>query len=511
MPPPLRSYTPLRMVLTVCGRCFSEDPDRPVDYARDILQGLLAREDGRVTLRRHCQRGHGEVVSLYEEDYALWDDLQQWRAPTRAIVPDLDGNSLPIPLSYFHGLGATQTQHSCILLIDVNRACNLTCPACFAASDPLAGGYLEREQVLSILDAALEREGGDLDVLMLSGGEPTIHPQLEAIVLAALERPVARILINTNGARLARDDRLLDFLAARRERVEIYLQFDGFEERTHRILRGEDLRDLKERVIGRLTAAGIYTTLVMTVAQDVNDHELGAVADLAMRTRYVAGVMYQPVFGSGRSIPIDPTRRVTTTGALRRLEQQSKIRASEFIALPCSHPDCCAITYFLADGRGGFRSLPALLGRERLRDLLGLVSNTIVFSAARQRASEALSGLLSQSITASRPEVGEYARLLCELCRGAGGLAALASPRRRLSASELALRMKRFSVKHFMDAWTLNVERLQQCCVHVGSAAEGHPRVPFCARQLFGGLRELTASGAKGREELVELDGIRNA
>ena len=29
---PLRSYTPLRMVLTVCGRCFSEDPDREVDY-----------------------------------------------------------------------------------------------------------------------------------------------------------------------------------------------------------------------------------------------------------------------------------------------------------------------------------------------------------------------------------------------------------------------------------------------------------------------------------------------
>src|SRR5439155_9353442 len=196
-----------------------------------------------------------------------------------------------------------------------------------------------------------------------------------------------------------------------------YVQFDGFDERTHRALRGEDLRGLKERVIDRLTSAEIYTTLVMTVAQDVNDHELGAVAELALRTRHVAGVMYQPVFGSGRSIPIDPLRRVTTTGALRRLERQTKMRASDFIALPCSHPDCCAITYFLTEGRGGYRSLPSLLGRDRMRELLGLVSNTIVFSEARKRASEALSGLLSQSITASRPEVGEYARLLCDLCR----------------------------------------------------------------------------------------------
>src|SRR5205085_2833449 len=140
---------------------------------------------------------------------------QQWRVPTREVVADQPENVLPIPLSYFQGLGATQTQHSCILLIDINQACNLTCPACFAASDPLAAGYLDREQVLAILDASLSREGGDLDVLMLSGGEPTIHPQLEAIVMAALERPVARILINTNGARLARDDRLLEFLAER--------------------------------------------------------------------------------------------------------------------------------------------------------------------------------------------------------------------------------------------------------------------------------------------------------
>src|SRR5688572_26840963 len=111
MPPPLRPYTPLRMVLTVCGHCFSEDPDRPIEYERDILQGTLTLEEGRVYLRRWCQRGHGEVVSLYEEDHALWESQQQWRVPTRQIGVDSPGNALPIPLSYFRGLGETQTQH----------------------------------------------------------------------------------------------------------------------------------------------------------------------------------------------------------------------------------------------------------------------------------------------------------------------------------------------------------------------------------------------------------------
>src|SRR5262249_39990502 len=207
--------------------------------------------------------------------------------------------------------------------------------------------YLSTAHVLAILDAALARENGDLDVLMFSGGEPTIHPQLEAMLDAALARPVHRLLINTNGIRLARDDRFLAFLAERRERVEIYLQFDGFEQRTHRLLRGEDLRGVKEAVLRRLTEAGLYTTLVMTVAQDVNDHELGAVADLALRTRYVAGVMYQPVFGSGRSIPIDPLRRVTTTGTLRRLFEQTRMTAADLVALPGRHPD-----------RGGLADVP---------------------------------------------------------------------------------------------------------------------------------------------------------
>ena len=49
---PLRPYTPLRMVLTVCGQCFSDDPDREVDYGTDILQGNLVLQDGSVYLRR---------------------------------------------------------------------------------------------------------------------------------------------------------------------------------------------------------------------------------------------------------------------------------------------------------------------------------------------------------------------------------------------------------------------------------------------------------------------------
>jgi 7,8-dihydro-6-hydroxymethylpterin dimethyltransferase len=173
---PLRPYTPLRMVLTVCGHCFSENPDREVDYATDILQGNLVLQDGSVWLRRWCRRGHGEVVSLYDEDHALWEYLQQWRVPTREIVEDTPDNVMPIPMGYANGLGRLQTQHSCILLLDVTEHCNRNCPTCYAGSGTNVGRYARLPHILRTLDASIEREGGKIDVLMLSGGEPTVHP-----------------------------------------------------------------------------------------------------------------------------------------------------------------------------------------------------------------------------------------------------------------------------------------------------------------------------------------------
>jgi uncharacterized radical SAM superfamily Fe-S cluster-containing enzyme len=498
------------MVLTVCGRCFAEAPDRAVEYERDILQGNLVLMDGKVWLRRVCRRGHGEVISLYEEDYALWSDLQQWRVPTKQIVADTPGNDRPIPMGYTLGLGELQTQHSCILLLDITENCNLRCPTCFAESGPGVNRYGRVADILRALDASIEREGGRLDVLMLSGGEPTVHPDIATILREAAARPVTRVLLNTNGLRLARDDRFAALLGELRGRLEIYLQFDGFRRETHLYHRGEDLRDVKAEAIRRLTGERVFTTLAMAVAAGVNDAEIGAVADYALATDYLGGVAFQPVFGSGRANPIDPLDRVTTTGVLRRLGEQTdgRVAPADFIALPCSHPDCCAIAYFVRGDAGQTNSVAALLGLERLKANLGLVANRI--AADEEALGRALVGMMSETTTVSRPELIDYVLTLCESCDlGLSGLLKGLGGRLlgRSVAEPISKRLKRFTVKSFMDAWTLNVERLQQCCVHVGSLdGERNPvRVPFCARQLFGELRGVTSAGQISAAELVPL------
>ncbi len=509
-----RPYTPLRMVLTVCGHCFREDPDRKVEYETDILQGNLVLMDGKVYLLRRCRRGHGEVMSLYEEDYDLWNSQQQWRVPTKQVIPDTPGNDIPIPMGYARGLGDLQTQHSCILLLDITENCNLRCPTCFAESGPGVARYARFEHIMRSLDAAIGREGGSIDVLMLSGGEPTVHPDIVEILHGAASRKVSRILLNTNGVRIARDDRFVDVLARLRGRLEVYLQFDGFALETHLYHRGEDLRDTKQEALRRLTSERIFTTLAMAVAQGVNDSEVGKVAELALDTDYTGGVAFQPVFGSGRARPIDPMDRVTTTGVMKRLGEQTggMVTPEDFIALPCSHPDCCAISYFVRGDEGQLNSIARLLGTDRLKASLGAMSNRI---AADYDMESALLGMMSETTTITRPELVDYLLNLCENCdlglnnfvKSVGSMVL----RRERPTELVAKRVKRLTVKHFMDAWTLNVERLQQCCVHVGSTnGDADPvRVPFCARQLFGELRQLTSAGQVSAGQLVQLNGRR--
>jgi uncharacterized radical SAM superfamily Fe-S cluster-containing enzyme len=95
-----------------------------------------------------------------------------------------------------------QTQHICILLEDIAETRNLRRPTCFADSSPDLHNVVTIRDVLAKVDQRLERENGRVDVLMLSGGEPTLHPQLPELLAELSARLITRILLNTNVIRI---------------------------------------------------------------------------------------------------------------------------------------------------------------------------------------------------------------------------------------------------------------------------------------------------------------------
>ena len=326
-----------------------------------------------------------------------------------------------------------------------------------------------------------------------------------------------RVLVNTNGLAVAQDDAMLELLRRHRERVEVYLQYDGesAEASTHH--RGADIRRFKERAIERLSGAGVFTTLTMTAALGVNDDEIGFVIKRALDTPYVGGVTIQPVFGSGRSAGLDPMDRLTHTGVLARLEEQTagQVTWRDLTALPCSHPHCCSVGYLLRDDSG---SLEVARRADRARPAQAV---------ARPRARHARQP--DRRRRASPTSSAPWSRARCSTCspssrrcrtrrwRTSGATSAptatsasAPSPRSRPRGSPastsgmrrlLGERVLRVTVKPFMDMNTMIEERLTQCCVHVATVnadSGAHQCAPFCAVQAWAPLSRSRISTAVG-------------
>ncbi len=509
---PVRSERILRYVQAFCPHCHREEPSRPLQLV-ERCSGYLAESEDRVWLVRGCSR-HGRVVTLYDERPDILEYLEQWTAPTKVHVPDTAGNFDPVPAAYLRGLGEMQTQHTCILLEDITESCNLKCPTCYAGSTPALSGMAAVDDVLANIDQRIERENGKLDVLMISGGEPTIHPDLRPLLEAVVSRPITRVIINTNGVELARNDALLEFLRDHRERIEIYLQFDGFRAATHKHHRNADLGSIKQAAVVRLSDTGVFTTLTMTAALGINDDEIGDVVRFALETPYVGGVSIQPQFGSGRSTAIDAMDRLTHTGVLARLGPQTDdlVTWRDLTALPCSHPHCASVGYMIRGDDDGWRSLVATIGHDRLKDHLDLVSNQMAGdelpATLRTLVKESLLGLLSEQTSLSHPTVTELFRNVCENCDlGMSTLLRMTGRTgKRRMRDLLATRIKRITVKPFMDIDTMLEERLLQCCVHVGTrSATQEQCAPFCAVQAWSPLAEMKIASAP-RPGLIPLE-----
>jgi uncharacterized radical SAM superfamily Fe-S cluster-containing enzyme len=286
----------------------------------------VVERGGKVFLQKSCSV-HGAEEVLLASDSALY-----WNAD-QAAGPGC-------------GTGCCTVNHSCTLIFEITEKCNLTCPTCFAGSSPNHTWHLPFAEFTDQLDRLIEAGKGDADIVHLSGGEPTVHPDLERMVEACLERNVKKVYINTNGVRLGTDPHLAKSLSAidsGRDRVQFYLQFDGFEEETYAKIRGaKGLLSVKRKAIHNATEAGLYVLPVMTLTRGVNLHEIGAVWELVREHHpRMNTLMLQPAFYSGR-YENDRSDRLTMSEVAHEVVRQTGglFSLDDFGPIPCSHPAC---------------------------------------------------------------------------------------------------------------------------------------------------------------------------
>src|ERR1700761_8448137 len=270
----IRPYLFYDTAISICSRCYRR------------AEGKIIFEEGSVYLLKRCAV-HGN------ERVLIADDVEYYRRCREVFLkpPEMPVKyNMPVrwDCPYDCGLCTDHEQHSCLTLFEITTHCNLECPICYASSRPSRPGFRSLAQVERMLDAVVRNEGRP-DVVQISGGEPTLHPDFFAVLDLAKARPIQHLMVNTNGIRIAREADFARRLADYMPGFEIYLQFDSLEEAPLRELRGADLRSIRSRALERLNELGVSTTLVVTVKKGANDGELGRIVDYALKQPCVRG------------------------------------------------------------------------------------------------------------------------------------------------------------------------------------------------------------------------------
>ena len=451
---------------------------------RAIVPAKIAIDGERVAFRTFCV-AHGEGTAFVSPDEAAYRDALRYVKP--AWRPEAFGGDDSAPCPTGCGFCRRHEQHLCMPIVEITNRCDLVCPVCINASggDGAAPRDLRVDEFATMLDRLIRAER-QIDVLNLSGGEPLLHPQLLALVDEARRRPeIVRVSISTNGLALLRTPRLLDDLRVRD--VVISLQFDGFDERAYELLRGRPLLAEKLRILGRLAAADATTSLVMTAACGVNETQFRPVLDFVFGSRNVVSLMVQPVAFAGRAAAFAGTMERLTIPAVTALlgaAGHPAVRAEDFVPLPCSHPLCFSLAFYLVvEGGAGAVSLTRLTDA---RTLLDALANRVVFgldAAELDRLKQLVYDLWSGPAGAV-PESPTVLAALRGLMRELGGRTCACGFDPRAVFTTVERKVTSIFIHAFQDAGVFDLARVRRCC-------QAYPQVdgrilPACVRNVLG-------------------------
>jgi hypothetical protein len=315
----------------------------------------------------------------------------------------------------------------------------------------------------------------------VTGGEPTLHPQLFELLARARRPEIGRVALNTNGLRLAREPELARRLAD--EGIYVVLSLDGLDPAICERVHGRDVSAAKRQALENLERFDVQTTLLMVLIGEVNESELPRLLELLSGRDFVRSLCIQTMTYTGQGGgTFLPRSHVPVDGVERRIEEASggRLRQSDFVPLPTAHPLCYGVAYLLVDGKGGVCSWSRLLGRDSLAAHLG--------DGYLLHPSETLEAELRGAIDRLWSEGGEPELLaaLKELLRELypAGRATSVHERQRLAQR----RVKTIYVHAHMDEDTYEVGRAMRCPDQV--PVEAKRLIGACNYNLFYRMRD---------------------
>jgi hypothetical protein len=342
--------TYLNSTLAYCDVC------RKTELAR-----ILAGPQG-VFLERVCAaRGHERVRiavdSKWYQQRMAWPQKPETSARTRA-------SEKGCPLD----CGPCQWHSGRLHLpvFSITNDCNLDCPICFTYNRPDQKYYKSIADVEKIVRHIIEHSGG-VQLINLTGGEPTLHPQLFEVIAACRRPEIGRITLNSNGLKIANDFGFAEQI--KQAGVQIILSLDTLDPEKSRIIHGRDITGLKKKCLETLEALDIPTTILSVCIKGVNEPDVAAITHDCLRKYFVKGVTIQNMTFTGKNgSRFSPRSHMTMDEVELLISGKDGITREDFFPLASYHPLCYSVAYYLYENNR-LISLARVLAKDLLYEM----------------------------------------------------------------------------------------------------------------------------------------------
>lgn len=354
-----------------------------------------------------------------------------------------------------NGLCRLHKNETCCVVLEVTERCNLHCSHCFAGETTCADRSFES---LCSEIAAFVKPGRTL--VQLSGGEPTLRDDLPELAAAAKRLGCKYVQLNSNGIRIAEDERYVKKLSESGVSF-VFLQFDGTDDEIYKMLRGRPLFAVKEKAIENCAKYNLGVTLVPTIVPSVNDKAIGTIIRYGVsKSPAVRGVHFQPVAHIGRmpSLPRDEDR-FTLDELMCAVESQSEglVMSDNLQPSKCDHPMC------------GFHGDFIVLEDGSLHPLTKSRGDSACCCCGAESPADKNREFVGRRW--QRPDASD----VCTAAQD-GNIEDMDYFLSRLSSHGFTI-----TSMAFQDAGNMDIERLQNCSLHV---AKNGKLVPFCVNYL---------------------------
>ena len=320
-----------RKTLSLCPMCNREVANAfltgraTMDDFRDqpgIVEAEILEEAGCILMRKACDK-HGPFQDVLSRHPAFFRRME-------ALAFGRDFECIHDDKVHNHGINGIKTGRGTYLIVDITNRCNMVCSPCYMNANATTYVHeLSLSDVKSLFERALSfKPQREINVLF-SGGEATISPILLDAIKVAKGMGFHRIHVATNGIRFAQD-RQFAFRAKAAGLHAVYLQFDGVSEGKNKHRGIANYMEVKYRALENIAAAGMLTTLQVSVINGLNNDGMGDIVRFALdNSDKIHGVIFQPVMFSGRDEDIADDeryrRRYPVSQIAYDLQEQSQI------------------------------------------------------------------------------------------------------------------------------------------------------------------------------------------